>query len=123
MSQTNLPIVKSRLQQRLEAEGWKYLTNDDPRRILCPRWGERDSLDKSDPERASIDLVHLLWHIPHFTGKAMLEKISSGGFDELLGKDYASSGFKRVLVTNAYDIHGRPIQDMRAVYVWKGNQK
>ena len=77
--------TKSELQEKLEAEGWRWLTNEDPNNYM-------------DEE----GFIH--------------RRFISESDEELMLK-YRFRGFDEALVANAYDINGKLIPEMRAIYV------
>ena len=77
--------LKSALQKTLEAEGWRWLNNEDPNSYMDEEcYIHRRFISESDAE--------------------LILKYRFRGFDD-------------VLVANAYDISGKPIPSMRAIYV------
>ena len=83
--------VKSDLQQMLEAEGFEFLTNED----------------------LYFDFIPELGYQPRFSPKTVFE---------IKAQYLSREGFSSVLVTSdAYDIKGKPLRDMAAVYVIRKN--
>lgn len=75
---------KSKLQERLETEGWELLGNDDP-------WRKR------------------------INEKQILLNSQKG--DAELKKEFLEKGFKEVMVAEAYDLFGKSLSKLRAIYV------
>ncbi len=83
--------VKSDLQQMLEAEGFEFLTNEDLYSNFIPELGYQ----------------------PRFSPKTVFE---------IKAQYLSREGFSSVLVTSdAYDIKGKPLRDMAAIYVIRKN--
>ncbi|MBI4146315.1 hypothetical protein HY489_03180 [Candidatus Woesearchaeota archaeon] len=80
--------IKPDLQERLEAEGWRLLVNESPSMEFVV--GVRNRYWVGRPSPLS---------------------------DEELGAKYLHRGFPEVRIEDAYDVNGKPVINLRAVYV------
>ncbi|MBI2084237.1 MAG: hypothetical protein HYT70_01305 [Candidatus Aenigmarchaeota archaeon] len=86
--------VRSELQLQLESRGYEFLTNVNP-------MIETGIPQRADPKTGMLYFDRVLRMYP--------------ATDTEIANRY--SHFENILVTDAYDIHGNPIPDFRAVYV------
>ena len=87
-------LIKSDLQTRLEAQGWKFYSNVSPREA-----------DVTIPEGDAGFEFKLEMRLP--------KPLTDGE----IALQLKERGFKEVMIADAYDIHGNPIEYMRAIYV------
>lgn len=80
---------KSELQKKLESQGWEFLTNTSP------------DID------ADLNDEMMCIHSPRMAPKSNQE----------LKATYLQRGFRDVQVSEAYDIQGNPLTDMKSIYV------
>ena len=75
------------IKEDLVSQGWEFLTNVDPK----------------------VEVKYSGGYNYHTRGVPKS--------DNEIVEEYLSRGFKEVLVTDAFDAHGRPVEELRAVYV------
>jgi hypothetical protein len=87
-------IIKSDLQNRLEAAGWEFLTNE------C--------IDE--------DLV-----FDERSGFCHVKKRILPKTDAQIRELFCYAPFTSIKITDAYDVRGNPVEGLRAVYVMRSN--
>lgn len=83
---------KPDLQRRLEEQGWEFCTNVDPSTIVI-----------DEGPRRCLQIIAL----------------PCPRSDSQLRREYKKGGFKKVLVTDAFDLYGKPSPEDKAIYVKK----
>ena len=89
--------IKSSFQKQLEAEGWEFLTNEDP------------NLNNHDYDLRTGLSYETMRQVPYTN-------------DELKNR-FLDRGFKDVRAEIAFDIYGEPCEGMRAIYVKRQEKK
>ncbi len=95
-----IELKKSDLQTRLEAEGWKFLFNTDPRL----------NYDTGTTMHRMEDGFTM--SVNNFPAERYTPRSN-----EQIRERFLKSGFPEVRIEDAYDCDGNPLKGMRAVYV------
>lgn len=101
--------IKSNLQKRLEAQGWTHLTNE------CPAT-EVKYVPVSSPRVFTGPKGVLMYAFEEFF-ESRAQNRGRPLTDEELRREFLNRDFKEVCIADAYDIEGKPVPKLRAIYV------